>query len=182
MCVIPEVEQNHLSCGLARVILAEGTSALVVEALTLQVLFAERAVEALAMVVVVQGLHPSVASFHGEAAGEALGGEQLVPIGLAVRVSILQEEGPVAKDLAALAAGEALRMEVFANGIQTVTLDFASALAASGRQVLLETVLAVQIALLLNESNVLQRTTAVAVHADEMIRAPDAAQCRDKGS
>jgi len=39
--VIPEVEQNHLSCGLARVILAEGTSALVVEALTLQVLFAE---------------------------------------------------------------------------------------------------------------------------------------------
>lgn len=61
-------------------------------------------------------------------------------------------------------------------------LDLASALAAGGRQVLLETVLAVQIALLLNESNVLQRTTAVAVHADEMIRAPDAAQCRDKGS
>jgi len=74
------------------------------------------------MVVVVQGLHPSVASFHGEAAGEALGGEQLVPVGLAVRVAILQEEGPVAKDLAALAAGEALRMEVLANGIQTVTL------------------------------------------------------------
>jgi len=74
------------------------------------------------MVVVVQGLHPSVASFHGEAAGEAFGGEQLVPVGLAVRVAILQEEGPVAKDLAALAAGEALRMEVLANGIQTVTL------------------------------------------------------------
>jgi len=41
VCVIPEVEQNHLVGGLARVILAEGTSALVVEALALQVLFAE---------------------------------------------------------------------------------------------------------------------------------------------
>lgn len=61
-------------------------------------------------------------------------------------------------------------------------LDLASALAASGCQVLLETVLAVQVALLLNESDVLQRTTAVAVHADEVVRAPDASQSRDKGS
>jgi len=61
-------------------------------------------------------------------------------------------------------------------------LDLAGALAARGSQVLLETVLAVQIALLLNESNVLQGTTAVAIHADEVIRAPDAAQRRDEGS
>lgn len=156
------------------------------------------------MIVVVEGLHPSIASFHGEAAGEALGGEELVPVGLAVGIAILQEEGRVAKDLAALAAGEALRMEVLANGIQAITLkgkgiiscqllfliisqvkthlDLASALAAGGRQVLLEAVLAVQVALLLNEANILQRTTAVAVHADEVIRTPDAAQSRDEGS
>ena len=32
------------------------------------------------MVVVVEGLHPSVARLDGEAAGDALGGEQLVPV------------------------------------------------------------------------------------------------------
>lgn len=74
------------------------------------------------MVVVIQGLHPSVASFHGEATSEAFGGEQLVPIGLAVGLAILQEERRVAEDLAALAAGEALRVEVLANGIQTIAL------------------------------------------------------------
>lgn len=39
-----------------------------------------RAVEALAVVVVVEGLHPAVAGLDGEATREALGGEQLVPI------------------------------------------------------------------------------------------------------
>ena len=39
-----------------------------------------RAVEALAVVVVVEGLHPSVAGLDREAAGDALGREQLVPI------------------------------------------------------------------------------------------------------
>ena len=38
------------------------------------------AVEALAVVVVVEGLHPSVAGLDREAAGDALGREQLVPI------------------------------------------------------------------------------------------------------
>lgn len=61
-------------------------------------------------------------------------------------------------------------------------LDFASAFAASGRQILLEAILAVEVALLLNEANVLQRTTAVAVHADEVIGAPDATQSRNEGS
>ena len=39
-----------------------------------------RAVEALGVVVVVEGLHPSVAGLDREAAGDTLGREQLVPI------------------------------------------------------------------------------------------------------
>lgn len=39
-----------------------------------------RAVEALGVVVVVEGLHPPVPGLDGEAAGNALGGEQLVPV------------------------------------------------------------------------------------------------------
>lgn len=61
-------------------------------------------------------------------------------------------------------------------------LDLASALAARGCQILLEAVLAVEIALLLNEANVLQWTAAVAVDANEVIGAPDATQGGDEGS
>lgn len=80
------------------------------------------AVEALTVIVVVQCLHPTIAGLNGEATSIALGGEELIPIGLAVGIAILQEEGRVAKDLAALAAREALRMEVLANGVQAVAL------------------------------------------------------------
>lgn len=80
------------------------------------------AVEALTVIVMVECLHPSIASLDWEAASVALGGEELIPIGLAVGVAILKEEGRVAKDLAALAAREALRMEVFADGVQAVAL------------------------------------------------------------
>lgn len=85
-------------------------------------LLAYSAVEALTVIVVVQCLHPTIAGLNGEAASIALGGEELIPIGLAVGVAILQEKGRVAKDLAALAAREALRMEVLANGVQAVAL------------------------------------------------------------
>lgn len=61
-------------------------------------------------------------------------------------------------------------------------LDLASALAARGCQILLEAVLAVEIALLLNEANVLEWTAAVAVDANEVIGAPDATQGGDEGS
>lgn len=47
------------------------------------------AVEALTVIVVVECLHPSIASLDWEAASIALGGEQLIPIGLAVGVAIL---------------------------------------------------------------------------------------------
>lgn len=54
------------------------------------------------------------------------------------------------------------------------------ALAADRGQELLETVLAVQITLLLYESDVGQRAFAVAVVADEVVRAPDAAEGGDE--
>ena len=43
-------------------------------------LIAYRALETLAMVVVVEGLHPSVPCLDGEPATHALGGEQVVPV------------------------------------------------------------------------------------------------------
>lgn len=82
-----------------------------------------RAVEALTVIVVRQRLHPAVARLHREAARKALGGEQLVPVRLAVRLALLEEERTVAEQLAAVRAREALRMEVLADGVQTVALQ-----------------------------------------------------------
>lgn len=163
--------------GLASVVFAERTATLGEEALSLEVLFAAGAVEALAVVVVVQGLHPLVTGFDGESAGEALGGEQIIPVLLAVGIALLQEERAVAKLLATVRALEALRMELLADGIQAIALNSAIAFRARWCQELLEAVLAVQVSLLLDETNVGQRTLAVSVVADEVIRTPDASQC-----
>lgn len=90
------------------------------ELLAFQVLFAQRAVEALAVVVVVEGLHPSVAGLDREAAGDALGREQLVPILLAIGQPVLEVEGRVGEDLAAVGAHEALRVERAVHCLQAV--------------------------------------------------------------
>lgn len=161
-------------------VLAERTTAFREEALSLEVLLATGAIEALTVVVVVQGLHPLVAGLDGESAGKALGREQLVPVGLAVRVAFLQEERTVSEQLSAVGTLEALRMELLADGVQAITLDSGVALAAEWGQELLEAVLAVQITLLLDESNVGQRALAVGVVADEVIRAPDASESGDE--
>lgn len=161
-------------------VLAEWSASFREEALSLEVLLAAGAVEALTVVVVVQGLHPLVAGFDGESAGEALGREQFVPVGFAVGIALLQEERAVAEQLAAVRALEALRMELLADGVQAVTLHSGVALAAHGGQELLEAVLAVQVTLLLHEADVGQRALAVAVVADEVVRAPDAAEGGDE--
>lgn len=163
-----------------------------------------RAVEALTVVVVRQSLHPAIARFHREAARKALGRKQLVPVRLAVRLALLEEERTVAEQLAAIRAREALRMEMLADGVQTVALkqnickytlrnkskdllfrpfaylNLGIALVARRRQILLEAVLAVQFALLLHEANVLQRTPAILADAHKVIRTPDLAQGRDE--
>lgn len=161
-------------------VLAEWTTTLREEALSFEVLLAAGAVEALTVIVVVQGLHPLVTGFDGESAGKALGGEQLVPVGLAVRIALLQEERAVTELLVAESALEALRMELLSDGVQAVSLNSEVALAAHGGQELLEAVLAVQVSLLLDETDVRERALAVGVVADEVIRAPDAAEGGDE--
>jgi len=65
--------------------LAKGLSRFHKEALTLEVLLAKRAVEALRVVVVVDRLHPAVSRLDRETTGDALCCEQFVPIFFTVR-------------------------------------------------------------------------------------------------
>lgn len=151
-----------------------------------------------------QRLDPAISSLDREAASEALRGEHLVPVCLAVGLAILQEERAVAKQLAAVRAGEALRVEGLTNRIQAISLrwkmdkfklnkdhyilnhiiyaylDLSVALGAGRSDKLLEAVLAVQVALLLDETNVGQLATTISVHAHKVVRAPDAAQSSDE--
>lgn len=62
----------------------------------------------------------------------------------------------------------------------THALDFVVAFVACRRDESLETVLAVELSLLLHEANVLKGTSALAVDADEMIGAPNLAQGGDE--
>jgi len=158
--------------------LAEGFSPFGEKALALQVLVAFRALEALAVVVVVEGLDPAIPGLDGEAAAHALGGEQVVPVGLAVREAVLQVEGTGAEDLPAVGAGEALGVELLAYGVQAVPLDALAALGARGRQEALVAVLAVELALLLHEADVDERLAAGGRGAVEAVGAPVLAQRR----
>lgn len=74
------------------------------------------------MIIVTEGLHPTIACLHWETASKAFRGKQLVPVGLAVRQSILHEKGCISKQFAAMGAAKALRMEMFAHCIQAVAL------------------------------------------------------------
>lgn len=56
------------------------------------------------MVIMVQGLNPSIASFNRETASETFGGEELIPIGFTVGHTILKEEWSIAKQFATMAA------------------------------------------------------------------------------
>lgn len=163
-------------------VLAEWPTAFREEALSLEVLLAAGTVEALTVVVVVQGLHPLVAGLDGEPAGEALGREQFVPVGFAVGIALLQEERAVAEQFAAVGTLEALRVELLPDGVQTITLHSGVALAADGGQELFEAVFTVQVTLFLHESNVSQRAFAVAVVADKVVRTPDATEGGDEGT
>lgn len=167
--------------ALAGVVFAEWPASLREEALSFQVLLAHAAVEALAVVVVGQRLNPAVSRLDGESAGEALGGEQLVPVVFAVGLAVLEEEGAVAEQLSAVDTVEAFGVEVLADSVQAIPLDLVSALVAGRGDELLEAVFAVQVALLLHEADVLQRARALAVAAHEVVRAPDLAESRDEG-
>lgn len=64
----------------------------------------------------------------------------------------------------------------------THAFDFVVALVARRRDKSLETVFAIELSFLLDEANILERTATLTVHANEMIGAPDLAQCGNEGS
>jgi len=90
------------------------------ETLTLKILLAQCAVEALRMIVIVEGFHPPVPGFYWEPAGDTFCCEQLVPIFFTVGESILEIERRVCKNFTTIGAGKAFRVEVLAHGFQTV--------------------------------------------------------------
>lgn len=156
--------------------LAEGLPTFGEEALALQVLVAFRALEALAVVVVVEGLYPAVTSLNGEATAHTLGGEQVIPVALAVGQAILQVEGTRAEDLSTVSTAETFRMELLANSIQAVSFDPLVTLSADRGEVLLIAVFTVQCALLFHEAHVNEGLAARASGAHEVVRAPCLAQ------
>lgn len=102
------------------------------------------------------------------------------PTGFAVRLAVLQEEWRVSEQFSAVGASEAFRVEVLSDGLQAVALDFRAALGARRGEILLETVFAVELPLLFDETEILKRTSALRSGANEMLRAPDFAQGCDK--
>jgi hypothetical protein len=74
------------------------------------------------MVIVVQCLNPSIASFNGEAASEAFRCEQLVPVSFTIGFALLQEERIVAEQLCTVCALETIWMKFPANGVQAISL------------------------------------------------------------
>lgn len=141
-------------------ILAEWATAFGEEALSFQILFAHGAVEALAVVVVVQRFNPAISCFNREATSVAFGCEQFIPISFAIRTAVFQEERRITEQLSAVRAVEALRVEVLSNCFQAVPFDLGIALGARWGQVLFEAVLAVQLSAFFDEAQVLQRTSA----------------------
>jgi len=70
-------------------IFAKDSASLSIETFALHIFFAQRAIEALRMVVIIQCFHPPVSSLYGESARYTFCGEQLIPIFFTIRKSIL---------------------------------------------------------------------------------------------
>lgn len=142
-------------------VLAVRSTAFRVETLALQRSVAQCTPEAGAVVVVVHRLHPAITGCDREIAGRTLGGEQFVPVELTVRQAVLQVERGVREYLLTVRAHEALRMVLFVDRDQAVALDSLVTLSTGRCEVQLKAGLAVENALLLDESAVLQRSSAV---------------------
>jgi hypothetical protein len=82
--------------------------------------------------------------------------------------------------LSAVCAVETFRMEVLSNGIQTISFDFVIAFVTRWCNEFFETVFAVELSLFLDETDVLQAATALWIHADKVLRAPDLSQRRNE--
>ena len=99
---------------------AKRTSALGKEALSLKVALAHGALEAVGVVILVQRLHPSVASGNGESTANALGSEEIIPVLLAIGKAILQVKGTVSKRFLAVGTREAIWVPLLVQRIQAV--------------------------------------------------------------
>lgn len=62
------------------------------ETLSFQIAFADSALEAIGVIVLIQRLHPPIAGGNGQSAANALGGEQIVPVLLAIGKAVFQVE------------------------------------------------------------------------------------------
>lgn len=150
------------------------------KALSFQVLLANRAVETLAMVIVVHGLDPAVTGLDREAARVAFGSKQLIPISFAIRQAVLEIKVAVAEKSAAIGTGEAFGVELLADSIQTIAFNAFRTAGAVGSQVVLETAFAVELLLLLDKADVVKGSPAVLHGADEVIGTPRQTQGRHK--
>jgi len=65
---------------LTYVAFAHRASSFTQEALTFQVLLTNRAVEALAVIIVIHRLNPAITSFYGETTSETLSRKQFIPV------------------------------------------------------------------------------------------------------
>jgi len=72
------------------------------------------------VIIVVKGLHPTVACLNGESTRHTLGGEQFVPILFAVWKVVLKVEWGVGEYFTAVSANETLWMESFTHCLQAV--------------------------------------------------------------
>jgi len=114
------------------VTLAHRSAVLAQKALTFQVLFAHRASEALAVIVVVHSFDPAVTGLDWVAASIALCCKQFIPISFAVRQAILQVKMAVAKEATTVGARKAFRVKLLADGVQTIAFDSFGASGAVG--------------------------------------------------
>lgn len=100
--------------------LAEWFPRLDEKSLAFQILLAQRAIEALAVIIVVQRLYPPVSGFNGKTACNALRRKQFVPIFFAIGKTVFQIKRRIGEDFSAVSTGEALGMEGLVHRLQTV--------------------------------------------------------------
>lgn len=160
---------------LAGVAFAHRSTTFAQKALSFQILFTNRTVEALAVVIVIHSFNPTITSLDRVATSVALGGKKLIPISFAVRQTIFQIEMTIAEKWSAVSTREAFRMKLLANRIQTIAFDAFWTAGTVGSQVGLETSFAIELLLLFDESNVVQFTFTIGHGAAEMIRTPSLA-------
>jgi len=103
--------------------LTKGPALFCKEALSLEVLFARRAIEALTVIIIIQSFDPLVPRLNCKTAAEAAHGEHFVPIRAAIGQPVLNEESVSVEDLRTPGALEALDMPLFPHGLETLKLD-----------------------------------------------------------